>query len=439
MTAILTNILAFAFALGIIIFVHEGGHLLMAKTFGMRVLTFSLGFGQRLWGFTRGETEYRVSAIPLGGYVRLGGENLEESTGDPREFLAKPRWQRILVYVAGPFMNVVLAIALFAALFMVGIAVPNPAGIPPIVGAVEPGSSAATAGLARGDRVVRANGEPVESWQDLGFALLTSPGKPVLLAVDRGGREIQASVTPVRDPRYELGDFGGLYPSVRPQVTDVRPDTPAAAAGFRTGDEIRALDHHPIADNKDFIAYIEKRAGQPVEIQLLRDNSLMTLSVVPRLENGRGIIGIGIGFYQRYSPGQAVVESLHYNVQIVVETFRMIGKIFTRQISAKGALAGPIEIAAESGAAARTGFKYLLHLMGFISISIAILNLMPIPILDGGQIFILAIEGVIRRDLSLRLKEVIAQIGFVMILLLMFVVIWFDLSKHLPAHLLPGS
>ncbi|HEY8022839.1 MAG TPA: RIP metalloprotease RseP [Thermoanaerobaculia bacterium] len=439
MSAILTNLLAFAFALGVIIFVHEGGHLLMAKSFGMRVLTFSLGFGRRLWGFTRGETDYRVSAIPLGGYVRLGGENLEEATGDPREFLSKPRWQRVMVYVAGPFMNVVLAIALFSALFMVGIAVPNPAGIPSVVGAVEPGSSAAAAGIARGDRIVAANGEAVSSWQDLGFALVTSPGKPLHLTLDRGGRTLQATVTPQRDPRNEVGDFAGLFPSVRPQVTDVRDATPAAAAGFRTGDEIRAVDRHPIADNRDFVAYIEKRAGQRVEIQVLRDGRLMTLPVVPKLENGRGIIGIGIGFYQRYSPGQAVVESVRYNVQIVVETFRLIGKIFTRQISAKGALAGPIEIAAESGAAARTGFKYLLHLMGFISISIAILNLMPIPILDGGQIFILLIEGVIRRDLSLRLKEVIAQVGFVMILLLMFVVIWFDISKHLPTHLLPGS
>src|SRR5262249_49193960 len=156
--------------------------------------------------------------------------------------------------------------------------------------------------------------------------------------------------------------------------------------------------------------YIEKRAGQRVDIQVLRDGNLLTLGVVPRLENGRGVIGIGIGFYQRYSPAQAIVQSVRYHEQIAVETFRMIGKIFTRQISSKGALAGPIEIAAESGAAARTGFKYLLHLMGFISISIAILNLMPIPILDGGQIFILLIEGVIRRDLSLRLKEVIAQV-----------------------------
>jgi regulator of sigma E protease len=439
MTAILTNILAFAFALGVIIFVHEGGHLLMAKTFGMRVLTFSLGFGRRLWGFTRGETEYRVSAIPLGGYVRLGGENPEESTGDPREFLVKPRWQRILVYVAGPFMNVVLAVALFAALFMVGIAVPNPAGIPPVIGEVEPASSAAAAGIARADRIVAVNGEAVRSWQDLGFALLTSPDKPVRLTVERGARRFEATVTPRRDPRYEVGDFAGLFPSVRPQITKIEPGAPAAAAGFRVGDEIRAVDGHPIADSQDFVAHIQKRAGQRVEIQVLRDGRLLTLPVVPKLENGRGLIGVVPGFYQRYSPGQAIVESVRYNVQIVTETFRMIGKIFTRQISAKGALAGPIEIAAESGAAARTGFKYLLHLMGFISISIAILNLMPIPILDGGQIFILLIEGVIRRDLSLRLKEVIAQVGFVMILLLMFVVIWFDLSKHLPTHLLPGS
>ncbi len=439
MTAILTDILAFAFALGVIIFVHEGGHLVMAKTFGMRVLTFSLGFGQRIWGFTRGETEYKVSAIPLGGYVRLGGENLEEATGDPREFLAKPRWQRILVYVAGPFMNVILAVGLFAVLFMVGIAVPNPASIPSVVGAVDAGSSAAAAGIVRGDRIVAANGEAVHSWRDLAFALLTSPGKPVRMTVERGGREFPAVVTPQRDPSNELGDYGGIFPSVFPQVTDVRGGSPAAAAGFRTGDEIHAVDGHPIADNQDFVAYVEKRAGKRVEVKVLRDASYRILPVVPHLEGGRGIIGIGIGIYQRYSPGQAVIESVRYNEQIVVETFRMIGKIFTREMSAKGALAGPIEIARQSGDAARLGFKQLLFLMGFISISIAILNLMPIPILDGGQIFILLIEGVIRRDLSLRLKEVIAQVGFVMILLLMVVVIWFDISKHLPAHLLPGS
>ncbi|HXO20825.1 MAG TPA: RIP metalloprotease RseP [Thermoanaerobaculia bacterium] len=439
MTDILTNVLAFAFALGVIIFVHESGHLMMAKAFGVRVLTFSLGFGKSLWGFRRGETEYRVSALPLGGYVRLGGENAEEATGDPREFVSKPRWQRVLVYLAGPLMNVVLAIVLFAGLFMVGIAVPNLPGIPSVVGAVEPGSSAAKAGLQRGDRIVAAKGEPVTSWKDLGFALLTSPGQPVALVVERGATRFNATVTPVRDPKYAVGDSAGIYPSIRPQVTEILPNSPAAAAGFRTGDEIRAVDGRPIADSQDFVAYVDKRAGQRIDIQVVRDAVLLTVPVTPRNQDGHGRIGVGIGFFQRYGPRRALIESLKYNVQIVQETFRMIGKVFTREISARAAFAGPVEIAAQSGAAARTGFKFLLHLMGFISISIAILNLMPIPILDGGQIFILLIEVLIRRDLSLRLKEVVSQVGFVLILLLMFVVIWFDVSKHLPASLLPGS
>jgi len=429
MTNILTNLLAFMFALGVIIVVHEAGHLLVAKAFGVRVLTFSVGFGKRLWGFHRGETEYRVSAVPLGGYVRLGGENQEESTGDPRDFLSKPRWQRVLVYLAGPAMNVLLAIGLFAALFMVGIEVPNLPNMPSLVGGVEAGSSAEKAGLQRGDRITSVDGEAVENWQQVLLALLTSPERPVKLAVERAGKTFTTTVTPHRIPKYDTGDAAGIYPSIRPQVTQVFDDSPAAKAGFRAGDEIRKVDGRPVADSRDFVGYIEKHAGSPVEIQIVRDGRAQALTVVPRNDGGVGKIGVGIGFFQRYSPGRAVIESLRYNVQIVSDTFQIVGKIFNQQISAKSAFAGPIEIARQSGAAARSGFKNLLNLMGFISISIAIMNLMPIPILDGGQIFILLIEEVIRRDLSLRLKEVISQVGLVMILLLMGVVLYFDFLK----------
>jgi len=429
MTHVLTNLLAFAFALGVIIVVHEAGHLLVAKAFGVRVLTFSVGFGKRLWGFRRGETEYRVSAVPLGGYVRLGGESQEESTGDPREFLSKPRWQRVLVYLAGPAMNVILAIGLFTALFMVGMEVPNLPDMPPLIGGVEAGSSAAQAGLQRGDRIVQVDNEKVENWQQVLVALLTSPDRPVRLAVDRGGKTFTTSVTPHRIPKYETGDAAGIYPSIRPQVTQVSADSPAARAGFRPGDEIRKVDGRPVADSRDFVGYIEKHAGKPVEIAIFRDGGEQTLTVVPRNDGGVGKIGVGIGFFQRYGPARAFVESLRYNVLIVGDTFRIVGKIFNRQISAKSAFAGPIEIARQSGEAVRRSFKDLLQLMGFISISIAIMNLMPIPILDGGQIFILLIEEVIRRDLSLRFKEVISQVGLLMILLLMGVVLYFDFLK----------
>ena len=437
----LLTLLSFAFALGVIIVVHEAGHLLMAKAFGVRVLTFSVGFGKKLWGVKRGETEYRVSAVPLGGYVRLGGENPEDvDPADPREFLNKPRWQRILVYLAGPAMNVILAIAVFAVLFMVGIEVMNLPDMPALIGDVEAGSSAAQAGLQRGDLILTVKGEAVENWQDVLLALMGSPDKPVPLTVQRGERTIDATVTPKRMPRYEVGDFAGLLPSVRPQVIEIIAGQPAEAAGFRPGDEIRSVDGRPVLDSQAFVDAISPRAGQPVQVEVVRDGRPMMLTVVPRNDGGSGRIGVQIGFYQRYGPVRAVYERVRYSVQTVQQIFHILGKIFAQKLSAKSALAGPIEIAEQSGAAARMGFKYLLQLMGFISVSIAVMNLMPIPILDGGQIFILMIEGVIRRDLSLRLKEVISQVGFVMILLLMFVVICFDFMKSdFMTHLRPGG
>jgi regulator of sigma E protease len=434
----LYTVLSFLFALGVIIVVHEAGHLMVAKAFGVRVLTFSVGFGRRLWGIRRGETDYRVSAIPLGGYVRLGGENPDEVTNDPREFLNKPRWQRILVYLAGPAMNVVLAVALVAALFMVGIRMLDLPDTPPLIGDVDQGSSAAKAGLRRGDLILRINGEPVDDWQDVALALMGSPEQPLPLTVQRDGRTLQAVVTPGRVPNYDLGDSAGLVPSVKPQVIEVLAGQPAAAAGFLPGDEIRAVDGRPIADSQDFVEAIGSRKGQRVQVRIVREGKPLTLVVVP---NAAGKIGVQIGSYQfrRFGPARAVVESVRYNVQMVRDTFRILGKVLSRELPAKGTFAGPLEIAKQSGEAARRGFKDLLHLMAFISISIAIMNLMPIPILDGGQIFVLMVEGVIRRDLSLRLKEIISQVGFVMILLLIFMVIWFDVLKNPPSTWFSGS
>ncbi|HEX4965120.1 MAG TPA: RIP metalloprotease RseP [Thermoanaerobaculia bacterium] len=432
LTDVLTNILAFGFALGVIIIVHEAGHLMVAKAFGVRVLTFSVGFGRKIWGFRRGETEYRVSLVPLGGYVRLGGENPDEVSDDPREFLNKPRWQRVLVYLAGPAMNVVLAIVLIAGLFMVGIEVPSLPDTPPVIGGVEAGTSAAQAGLQRGDLILKVKGEAVEDWNAVALTLLASPDKPVPLTVRRGQGTLDAVVTPRRVPRYDVGDLAGLLASFRPQVIRVINGAPAAAAGFRPGDEIRGVDGRPILDSKAFVDAISGRAGQQVQVQVVRDGRPVVLPVVPRKEGGSGKIGVQIGFYQRYGPARAFVESVRYNVQIVKDTASILGKVFSREMSAKSAFAGPLEIAAQSGDAARRGFKELLQLMGFISLSIAIMNLMPIPILDGGQIFILSVEGVIRRDLSMRFKEIISQVGFVMILLLMFMVLYFDFAKRWP-------
>lgn len=439
MTDILTNVLAFTFALGVIIFVHEFGHLVVAKAFNVRVTAFSLGFGPRLWGFRRGETDYRLSAVPLGGYVKLGGEQPDEVTGDPREFLSKPRWQRVLVYLAGPAMNVVLAVVLIAVVFMLGTVILNLPDMPAVVGGVEAGSSAEAAGLQNGDLIVAIDGKEVDDWPDVTFALITAPGRPVALTVERAGRTFAATVTPAADERDGTGDLAGLIPQLLPSITTVERGGAADQAGIQSGDKVQGVDGRPMADIQEFVAYISARPGVPIALELLREDRIVALTVVPADVGGSGKIGVGIGYYQRYGPIDAVVQSARYNVQIVEQTFLVLGKIFTRQISAKSALAGPIEIAAQSGAAARNGFRYLIYLMGFISISIAIVNLLPIPILDGGQIFILLIEGTMRRDLSMRLKEMVAQVGFVLIVLLMLTVIYFDLAKNWPPGFLSGS
>jgi regulator of sigma E protease len=439
---IVTNVVSVAFALGVIIVVHEAGHLLMAKTFGVRVLTFSIGFGKRLFGFHRGETDYRVSAVPLGGYVRLDGESPDESSGDPRQFLSKPRWQRVLVFLAGPAMNVVLSVGLFAVLFMIGIQVPDLPAMAPVLGGVEEGSSAARAGLQHGDLIVKVKGEPATSWHEVGMALLTSPDRPVPLEVRRGERTLTVAVTPKRVPQYEIGDLAGLRPTTQAEIGIVDPGTPAAAAGFRPGDIVRSVDGRAVTDRDDLVKAIERHPGQRLAVEVLRGGRPLQLGVVPALKGKLGKIGVQVltaAPFQRYPPLQALQKSVELNVQIVSDTFQVVSKIFRREMSAKGALAGPIEIASQTGAAVRRSYTELFYIMGFISISIALLNLMPIPILDGGQIFILLVEEVIRRDLSLRVKEVISQVGLVLILMLMVVVFWFDLSKNLPPGLLPGS
>jgi regulator of sigma E protease len=426
----LTIIVPFLFVLGVIIFVHEGGHYLMAKAFDVKVLTFSLGFGKKLLSFQRGETEYRIAWLPLGGYVRLGGESPEESTGDPRDFQCKPRWQRVLVYLAGPAMNAVLAVLLVAVVLMLGFGLPFLHEIPPVVGAVEPGSPAAAAGLQPGDEVVAVRGKRVDNWEAVAMAILESPGRPVPLTVERDGKRREVSLVPLMVPKYEIGD-AGVYPKVLPSISVVNPGSPAAAAGFRPGDQVRAIDGRALASDLEFVTYIEAHAGKPVQVTVLRDGQLVDLRVTPRDEGGgKGRIGVGLTVAMKLAPWPALVESVRYNWNVASQTVALVGKLLTREMKPQSALHGPIEIANLSGEAARQGFPSLLHLMALVSISIAILNLLPIPVLDGGQIFVLLVESLIRRDLSLRLKEAINMVGLAFIVLLMVSVLFFDVRRN---------
>lgn len=425
------TLVAFAFALGIIILVHESGHFFVARAFGMRVLAFAIGFGKKIWGFERGGTEFKLCAFPLGGYVKLASEEPGDTSDDPRDFLNRPRWQRIVVYLAGPLANAVLSILVIAGLFVVGVDVPALQSIPAEIGTVEAGSPGAEAGLAPGDRIVAIEGKSVDRWQDVAFAVMTSIGKPLRFEVARGGDELEMVVTPVKPADFDFGDVG-IYPKVLPHIGAVVAGSPAERGGLVAGDELLAVDGRPLASSGAFVDYIEARAEQTVTITVGRQGARVDLAVVPVADAaGKGKIGVQLTISQRFPLGRALIESVRFNYDVAKQSLAVIGKIFTREVAAKSALAGPIEIAAQSGAAARTGFKSLLYLMGVISLSVGLLNLFPIPILDGGQITILLVESVIRRDLSVAVKERIAQVGLAMIVLLMVTVLWFDVSKRI--------
>ncbi len=431
----LIAVAAFLLVLGVIVFIHEFGHFAVAKLFGVRVLVFSLGFGKRLAGFDFRGTDVRLSAIPLGGYVQMWGDLPEDRSGSSDELTAKPRWQRILIYLAGPAMNVVLSVGLIAAAFMSGIAEQAYQDMPSVIGHVVEGSRAEAAGLVRGDQVIEVDGKPVDRWGDLMFALQLAPEKPVLLKVVGEGGEREVTVTPEIIEPYAIGE-AGIQPSFRTQVADVLVDTPADRAGLQQGDVLREVDGLPIYGPGDFIEYVQERPDVEVMITLERGDAVLETPVTPEMVEDRGQVGIRIGLFRKLGFGEAVVASVRYNAEIVTKSVSLIGKLLTNEVAPKSALSGPIEIASISGRAAKRGWRELIFTMGFLSISIGFMNLLPIPVLDGGHITILLIESVIRRDLSTVIKERMTQVGFMLLMMLMVMVLYFDLAKNLPS--LPG-
>ncbi len=428
---ILINTLAFIAALGIIVFVHELGHLVVARLCKIRVLVFSLGFGPRLWGRRRGETDWRVSAIPLGGYVRLAGEDPTEAQL-PGSFHAHPRWQRILVYLGGPFANGVLAVAIFTGVFMVGLDLPLLQEIPTVVGSTEPGSPAEAAGFVAGDRIRSIDGRAVSGWQDVVLEIGQAAGRTITVEVDRAGDRLTLAVLPVASGKYQLGEIG-LYPRVLPRIAEVMPDSPAAAAGLASGDELRGVDGSPISDPSDFVARIAARPQEPTTIEVVRQGAVQQIEVTPALVEGKGRIGVRLTLARSYPFPAAVAQSFAYCRAIVDQTFDMLGRLVRREMPARNALHGAVEIAAVSGEAARQGLGTLFHVIGLISVSIGLLNLFPIPLLDGGQITVLLVESLIRRDLPLRAKELINATGAALLLALTATVLYFDLERNIPA------
>lgn len=427
-----TNLWAFLFVLGVLIFVHELGHFLMARRLGVRVLTFSLGFGPKLLKFTRGDTEYAISAIPLGGYVKMAGENPDEvRSGRPDEFLSKTKWERFLVYIMGPAMNLLLAFIVTAAVLYQGAETPAYEQEPPVIGTVTPNSPGARAGLQPGDRVLSVAGREMRTWDQFFIEIGSRADRDTEIVIERGGRRETVHVTPAPQTKYEVGEIGVL-PKTRMQIGEVTPGMPAERSGFRRGDVILAVDGKPEPQYQPLIAYIKSNPNKPLRFSIVRDGTPMEITVTPEGEPGSALIGIRFSPFEFrvIQPGfvEALRMSLTKNWEWTRLIFRTLGGLFTRETSVRQ-LMGPVGIAELSGGAAQLGWTHLFNLMAMISLNLGLLNLMPIPVLDGGHIFIMLLEGIARRDFSVRMKEKMLLAGFVVLMMLMVTVIYNDLMR----------
>jgi regulator of sigma E protease len=422
----------FLFVLGVLIFVHELGHFLVARWYGVKVLAFSLGFGPKLFKVTRGDTEYCISAIPLGGYVKMAGETVEDTpSGDPSEFLSKSKWIRFQVYLAGPVMNIALALILTTVILTQGADEPLYRSGPPVIGAVAADGVAGRAGLQVGDRVVRVNGADVGTWDQFDLAVLMRANRETTLVVERDGGYVDISLTPDAEGRFDAGTIG-VAPVLRPQVMVINSGSPAARAGLEVRDVILAVNGEERLNREGIITRIQKSPDVAMTFTVERAGVVQDVVVTPEQVGDIGMVGMQIsgGETRRIEPGllQAVRMSATQNW----ENSKLIGTtfagLFTRETPVNQ-LMGPIAIAQVSGETAQLGWIALLALMSMISLNLGILNLMPIPVLDGGHIVILAMEGLARRDFSIKVKERILFAGFAMILMLMVTVIFNDVAR----------
>jgi len=433
----LTDTAVVIVVLGVMIFVHELGHFMAAKWFGVRVLTFSFGLGKRLFGVKVGDTDYRVSALPFGGYVKMAGEEPSEDHQPlPTEFQGRPRWQRFVVVIMGPAMNLFLAVAVLTGVFKFHFQRPLYEERQARVGALEPDSPAEKAGLQPGDLITRIDGATNPNWEDLSSKVMMSASQPLALEVIRGGQRVDLTITPKPDGREQMG-YVGIAPYEPAMIAKVAPGLPAAQAGLLPGDEIVGYNGTRCYSYPWIFEALQLGKGNEVDLMIARQGKEFHVRLKPVYTAGAAgkLWRIGVEFPNdlvvRHLPlERAFAASVDLAVRNSLLTFDVLRKILTRRMSAKS-LSGPIGIAQVSGEAYRHGLVDLLMIMSVISLQLGIFNLLPIPILDGGAILLLLIESVMRRDLSLAFKERFVQVGMAFLLFLAVFVVYNDIMKTL--------
>jgi len=431
------TILSFLVVFGVLVFIHEFGHFFTAKLVGIRVETFSFGYGKRLFGIRGKETDYRVSLVPMGGYVKFLGEGEIFAEGGKMSlpsdhFLAKTRWERFLVMVMGSAMNILLAVLIFTAINMVGVTVPAYQDERPVIGYIEPGSPAEKTGFRLEDEILSVDTEKVKTWSDVELAVGSKPDRLITVAIRRGGEAQEIQLRTEKRTRYALG-YAGFTGKFLPQIRMVIPGSLAEKAGLRQGDVILSVDGRPIYLYQ-FVEYLEKNPNRELKFVVDRQGQTLSLRVTPRLQGKVGKIGVyseAQSVEKKYGFFGAVVQSVRDSLRNTFLMIRFVRDLILRRASTQQ-LGGPLDIASLSYTYLKMGFLALLSWIGFISLQLGVINLFPIPVFDGGQIFVLGLEALFRRDFSPKVRQIWMQVGFVIFIFLIVFIILNDIVKRMP-------
>jgi regulator of sigma E protease len=431
---IIYQFLTLLFVLGIIVLVHEFGHYVAARLMKIRVEVFSFGFGKRLFGKKIGATDFRVSLFPLGGYIRMAGEEeFDPEHSKPDEFMAKNRAQKIFTLLMGPFMNILLALLLIVIVNIGGVEIDAYKLDKPVIGYVEQGSPAEKAGLLPGDTLLAINSNKIDNWKEVEVTIGTNPKESLKIDFSRQGKPLTTKLDVTARSRYEIG-YAGFYWQLPAEINDVVKNYPAWKAGLKPGDVITAVNERPISNYFELAEIIHQAPGKLLGLTYKRGDRILFSQLTPINENGLGLIGFNVKIASKkisYGLIAAVQNSFQEAGRLTFLTFNAFKKIIQRKLSVKS-FSGPIEIARVSQQAWQSGLASFFMLIAFISLQLGIVNLFPIPGLDGGHLLIFTIEAVIRRDLNQKLKTVLLYIGFSFLITLMVFVILNDIAKTLP-------